>query len=198
MDLRIERTYKSITDTFIEFLNEMPLEQIKITDLCQQSMIRRATFYRHFNDKYECYRCVVSRMIDRIDTAGIEMSPMKYCRAIICGIAYFLEDYPGITGNLCISTMLSLQTTYLSEILNEKFYRYFEECIRKGYSFSVQPFVCSKFLAGGLSMAIQQWILQGEPYLAAELLSDVDELMNTVRIGQSSSVSGDGQTFSHR
>lgn len=53
LDLRVQKTYKSLIDAFEDLLHEKEFEKISVTELCDAAMIRRPTFYKHFLDKYE-------------------------------------------------------------------------------------------------------------------------------------------------
>ena len=52
-DLRVTKTYDALTAAFAALLEEKPFEQISVTELCDRARTRRATFYKHFGDKYE-------------------------------------------------------------------------------------------------------------------------------------------------
>lgn len=51
-DKRIKKTKSHLKSTLVHMLNQMPFEQITITELCRQSEISRITFYKHYSDKY--------------------------------------------------------------------------------------------------------------------------------------------------
>lgn len=53
LDLRIQKTYKSLIKNFEGLLNEKEFEKISVTEICDAAMIRRPTFYQHFLDKYD-------------------------------------------------------------------------------------------------------------------------------------------------
>lgn len=53
LDLRIQKTYKSLIENFEELLNTKEFEDISVTEICEAAMIRRPTFYKHFLDKYD-------------------------------------------------------------------------------------------------------------------------------------------------
>ena len=50
-DLRIIKTRKALCDAFIILLGEKPFEDITVNELCKKAMVRRATFYQHFEEK---------------------------------------------------------------------------------------------------------------------------------------------------
>lgn len=58
-DLRVQKTYNSLFEAFQELLHEKDFENITVTELCDHAMIRTATFYKHFADKYEFFAFMV-------------------------------------------------------------------------------------------------------------------------------------------
>lgn len=52
-DLRIVKTKKNLYEALILLMKEKNFEEIKVSDICEKSMINRSTFYDHFEDKYE-------------------------------------------------------------------------------------------------------------------------------------------------
>lgn len=53
MDLRIERTKRSIINAFIELRAKKPLEKITVKELAELALINKATFYSHYSDIYD-------------------------------------------------------------------------------------------------------------------------------------------------
>ena len=52
-DLRIRRTHKFLQEAMIELITEQGFESITVGDIAERAMINRATFYRHYQDKYD-------------------------------------------------------------------------------------------------------------------------------------------------
>ncbi len=52
-DLRVKKTQRALMDTFLELLKMKSFNQITIQGLCEHAMVRRSTFYKHYNDKYD-------------------------------------------------------------------------------------------------------------------------------------------------
>jgi AcrR family transcriptional regulator len=52
-DPRILRTRKLIMDSFITLSGEKEFKDITIKDITTEAMVNRATFYYHFEDKYD-------------------------------------------------------------------------------------------------------------------------------------------------
>lgn len=52
MDLRIEKTERAIRNAFMELRARMPLEKIRVKELCAAACINKSTFYSHYTDIY--------------------------------------------------------------------------------------------------------------------------------------------------
>ena len=52
-DLRIVKTKKILFETLIKLMKQKNFEKIKISDICEESLINRSTFYAHYEDKYD-------------------------------------------------------------------------------------------------------------------------------------------------
>lgn len=63
-DLRVRRTNKFLQEAMIELITEKGFESITVGDIAERAMINRATFYRHYLDKYD----LVARIFE--DTAS--------------------------------------------------------------------------------------------------------------------------------
>lgn len=53
MDMRIERTKKSIINAFLQLRSNKPLEKITIKELAALAEINKATFYLHYHDIFD-------------------------------------------------------------------------------------------------------------------------------------------------
>lgn len=52
-DLRIRRTHKFLQEAMIELITEKGFDAITVGDIAERAMINRATFYHHYQDKYD-------------------------------------------------------------------------------------------------------------------------------------------------
>ncbi len=62
-DKRIKKTKKYLKETLIKMLEDIPFEQITVTQLCDQSDISRITFYSHYTDKYDLVEDIFADMV---------------------------------------------------------------------------------------------------------------------------------------
>lgn len=51
--MRMTRTRKALIEAFVELVNERDFEKVSVQDLTKRAQINRATFYAHYQDKYD-------------------------------------------------------------------------------------------------------------------------------------------------
>lgn len=66
MDLRQQRTKRSIVNAFLKLRSEKPLEKITVKELSELAVIHKATFYLHYHDIYELSETLESEVISDI------------------------------------------------------------------------------------------------------------------------------------
>jgi AcrR family transcriptional regulator len=66
-DLRVKKTKKALYDAFMTLLSEKQFEDITVNELCDAAGVRRATFYKHYSDKFDFLTAYVRLLRDRID-----------------------------------------------------------------------------------------------------------------------------------
>lgn len=64
MDGRIRYTKMILKQTFLKLLENTPLENMTVKELCAAAEINRATFYRHYDDCYDLMDEIESEMLD--------------------------------------------------------------------------------------------------------------------------------------
>jgi AcrR family transcriptional regulator len=71
-DLRVKRTHLFVRNALIALLSEKSFEAITVGEIAERAMINRATFYRHYQDKYD----LVTRLFqEAVDALVIELGP---------------------------------------------------------------------------------------------------------------------------
>lgn len=65
-DLRIRRTHKFLQEAIIELITEKGFEAITVGDIAERAMINRATFYRHYQDKYDLVAKIFEETTDHL------------------------------------------------------------------------------------------------------------------------------------
>lgn len=64
MDLRVEKTRRSIINAFLNLRSRKPLEKITVKELAELAQINKATFYLHYHDIYELSESLEREVIE--------------------------------------------------------------------------------------------------------------------------------------
>ena len=79
LDLRIQRTHKFLQEAMIELIAEKGFDAITVGDIAERAMINRATFYRHYQDKYDLvariFEETTSRLVENKQSFSKELDP---------------------------------------------------------------------------------------------------------------------------
>ena len=65
VDPRIKRTRKLLQQAFQELMTDRGFQDISVQDIADRAGINRATFYAHFEDKYDLLRASVSDALEQ-------------------------------------------------------------------------------------------------------------------------------------
>ena len=63
MDLRIQKTKKSIINSFLTLRSKKPLERITVKELSNAAQINKATFYLHYKDIYDLSEALENELL---------------------------------------------------------------------------------------------------------------------------------------
>ena len=66
IDLRVRRTQKALQNAFITLIEERGFDAITVGDIAERAMVNRATFYRHYQDKYALVETIFEEAINTL------------------------------------------------------------------------------------------------------------------------------------
>lgn len=72
-DLRVRRTRKLLQKALLEVTTEKGFAQVTVRDIAERAMVNRATFYRHYEDKYDLLARYIEELSGMIDFAEGEV-----------------------------------------------------------------------------------------------------------------------------
>jgi len=84
MDVRVRKTYQMLGEALSELLKEKSFEDLTVLEICEKAGIHRATFYKHFVDKYDFLNKYLTVSIDEMSFGKLEssVSPDAYRRNV--------------------------------------------------------------------------------------------------------------------
>ena len=118
MDLRQQRTKRSIVNAFLAMRSEKPLEKITVRELAERAEIHKATFYLHYHDVYELSEQLENEVIDSIlrglsDPTSLLTDPGRFNEELYC----LLMAHESLLGILFSGSRAGMLATLLEEQL---------------------------------------------------------------------------------
>lgn len=180
-DLRIQKTYRALTVTFFQMLEEMRFEDIRVSELCERAMIRKSTFYKHFGDKYELLAFIVRQEQERFN------AQLSKTRNSEKRVDYYIQlistvlDSLGANSTLVQSTIQSNSFSLVLSILSDQIMLDIRERIREdvqsGEKLPATPEIMTAFFVGGVMESVRCWLKKGKAIDAPELKAQLMEIL---------------------
>lgn len=163
-DLRIIKTYKALTEAFMQMLSEKKFEDIAVNELCERAMVRRATFYKHFADKYEFFAFVVrAKQLEfdaQIQYPAQSLRSRSFYLDIIRRALDFLNSNAKLVQTVLDSNLLPTVMDILSRQIILDITQKLKEDAQNGVPLPASPQVMAQFFTGALMYTITWWVRQ--------------------------------------
>lgn len=181
-DLRIIRTHKMLCDAFTRLLEVQSFEDITVNQLCEEAMIRRATFYKHFADKYEYlsfYLLGFKEEFNRMkkDSTAHESTQEFYLR-MSNYLFEFLDSHQKMVSHIMSSNALPLFFDILCEQISNDLLEIMtiNEDLKDIENVSME--LVAKHCAGGLLQLAKYWFTQRHTITKEELYASITYMIN--------------------
>lgn len=133
MNVRITQTKQSLINAFFQLVSEKDFEKITIADITQKALVNRATFYSHFNDKYELLDYIIgdsaSAAIEEFTSGRVKFDQDSMYQLVL-GVCYFYQQ-PKIQ---CRSSYVGLVVPQLKEKMIKELNLYLTKCLENTLS----------------------------------------------------------------
>lgn len=179
-DLRIVKTKKILFNSLLSLMKIKNFEKIKISDICEEALVNRSTFYAHYDDKYELLidlfeerkLSLLKVFEDNENKAFSKEYLMELLSILIDHIEENKEIYSAILANNRNGILIDFLIDAIEKDVSEKL---------KGNSeikISDLPLdIIVKFYAGGLINIGIDCITRTKKYSKKELLLYIDKLI---------------------
>ena len=95
-DLRVQKTYKLLKEAFVRLLSQKPFERITVQEICEEAMVRRTTFYQHFEDKHDFLNWFIREMQQEFTQSSVgcvdSASLREYSSQVIRNVLRYLRE----------------------------------------------------------------------------------------------------------
>ena len=183
-DLRVKRTKKLLSDAFLKLLSEKPFEAITINELCAVAGVRRATFYKHFTDKFTFLTFFTRSLRERFDSvvwdSAKPLNTPEYYVEYAKRIVTYIDENRAAIDNILRSDMLANVLAAIKE------QNYIDTCehlrisVEKGLKLPASVEVVAAICAGGVCEAIFHWIKSPDEKTVYELADEIGRAVSAI------------------
>ncbi|MEB2299070.1 TetR/AcrR family transcriptional regulator [Lysinibacillus xylanilyticus] len=174
-DPRILRTRQLIVDAFISLTSEKDFNQITVRDIAEKATINRATFYAHFEDKFELlHSTITNTFTDKLKKRINNHSGFN--EEVLANIFLAMCDHHKELSDLCHKGYNSLGAIIESKI-KEELQKLIADLVLKETKNTILigdkqlVTTLSTILSWGIYGATYTWNNNGRPISAEELVT---------------------------
>ena len=178
-DLRIIKTRKALYHAFEELMKSKSFEQIKVSDICNEALINRSTFYDHYNDKYDLLEEYINSLRDSFTLEitkedNIERNTKKYYIEIIRLLLNHIEKKKDTYVSIMINNRNSITNDIFYDILNRAIINQIDG---KVISSKIPNEIITRFYIGGVTNICFEWLMYGNKYSKDDIINYIDLLI---------------------
>ncbi len=157
-----KRMFGILSTALLNLLEEKPFEKITTIDICKTAGVPRATFYNHFDDKYDLLRFTLREIALHIKKSTEETSDeRRYISDIIYNLLTFYESNLKIIRKVssvnCSSTLYDEMKLLMNEILTERM----TQSVFHGHHYPADITILAEFYSNGIVYSVKSWIDSG-------------------------------------
>ena len=182
LDLRIQKTYKALIDAFLQLLQTKRFENITINELCELAMVRRATFYKHFADKYEFFTFFVQWIQNEFRNRFAHKEQDRNGVSPYIDIIRFALDFLDENETLVHSVMESNAFPLLLDLISEQIILDVKERLQTDQNNGKELFLSPELMAfsytGALLNILRWWIGHKNQMSKEEIIAQIQKVFD--------------------
>lgn len=182
-DARIVKTRAKLFSAFSELLSEKTFEEITVNEICERAEVRRATFYKHFRDKYDFLAVLTENFVrqfsDQASRLDKETCRVDYHVNFVRELVHFILDNESAITLIIKSNM---QTTLINIIVNqiyENSYEWLNISVKNGAKLAASTETVATMLSGGIATILIKWFTSDRSISPSELTGEIE---NVIRV----------------
>lgn len=183
-DIRVIKTRSALNLAFNKLIEKKPFEKISVNEICELANVRRATFYKHFSDKYDFFAQYVGALRTKYDSKPSTTSYLEYPVDYYVDYAKKCIEYIDDNFKTVLNMLGSNQRHLIVGIIAEKnFHDTLEKLkinVNKGMVLPTSTETCAAMLTGGVATAIFHWISTNKEKSVEELTKEVALLVENL------------------
>lgn len=184
LDFRVQRTYRTLQDALLSLMNEKNFDDITVGELCEKAMIRRATFYKHFGDKYELFAFSIRELEEQFKQKNKPeydaSSPQSFYVGMIDYSLQFVEQHSNMMHSLMQSKHSQMLFDILSNEMEFDIRMHLREDAKRGVVLPAKPELLATMITGSLVYTMKWWVMQEMQLPRQEVVKVFTSLMKII------------------
>lgn len=183
VDIRVKRTYNQLFSALIKLLGEKSFDDLTVLEICDEAGVHRATFYKHFVDKYDflntCFNISLSNLtFDKIAESYTPETMKKSCMRMILKVLNFVEE----NQKVIVSLSTDRNSASFNTALNDAIAIFIEERINtvrpENEKLSKTVPLLANYYAGAIVGIIKWWATNQSSYSKQDFLDFAEIKIN--------------------
>lgn len=174
LDVRVQKTYNKLYKTFFKLLAVKPYENITVLEICGETGVHRATFYKHFVDKQDFVNFCFSKKMEELDLAGEETIFDSGAKTYYIDMCKKIISFVCENKNYIIDLNMMSSYSAFSEALERAASDYIEKrltyAVSKGYILTSPIPLLSHYYAGAIVSLLKAWANNWDRYSKDDIL----------------------------
>ena len=183
-DKRVVKTKETLLEAFFEIAREKCFEDITVNELCLAAGVRRATFYKHFTDKYDfisyATHCLRDKFNRNIWKNVTHVNTKEYFTRYVISLFKFLSDEEILINRILDSEMSNLLINIILEQHTQDTTEILGKSVAMGMTLPAKVETVSQMLTGGIANIVTSWLLSGKKENEEDILSDTTKLIDCI------------------
>lgn len=178
MDLRVIKTQKALCSALMELLEEKRFDAVTVQELCDRAMVRRATFYKHFYDKYDFWRFFVQQIrrefMETYPDHKADASLQQHCLYWFHRSTDFFVMHKVLVDSIANSEDACVLIDEFSDEIYDNILEYLQN---NKETYPAAPTVIAAFYAGGIVALLRRWFTSGEDMSPQQAVQEFEKFI---------------------
>jgi len=186
LDPRIRRTRLALQQALAKRLQEKEFDKISVQDITEAAAVNRATFYDHYNDKFDLLECMVGTRFEELLQARairFDSGCSQALKGIVTGVCDYVATAPGAE---CTRQLPHMEAAVIAVVRNMLLFGFRKHPSPDGIS----PEMLASTLSWAIYGAAKEWVrTQARPPVeeaVESILRLVGPLMAVSQAGEAS------------
>lgn len=177
-DLRVIKTKNLIYNTLIELMKDKTFEEIKVSDICNKSLINRSTFYSHYEDKYDLLvdfiNSLKNEFISELNKNNSKLNNKEYYIELIKIFLNHIEERKEMYASIMINNRNSIMMDILLDVVNNDL---LNKMNTDEFKTSIPNDIIAKFYLGGVINIGVEWLKDNKKYSKDDIINYITQLI---------------------